>query len=53
LQATCGKLLKPNVPPNHKWSGDKVQKLAGQGDIYIRLTYLDNDVDSEPEVHMT
>ena len=54
LQANCGKLVKPNVPPNHNWSGDKVQKLAGQGDIYIRPTYLEGihiDVHSEAQVH--
>ena len=57
MQANCGKLIKPNVPPNHNWSGDKVQKLAGQGDIYIRPTYLGDlgdshsDVVSESEVH--
>ena len=39
LQASSGKLVKPNVPPNHQWTGDKVQKLAGQGDIYIRPSY--------------
>lgn len=41
LQASSGKLIKPNVPPNHSWSGgDKVQRLAGQGDIYVHPTYL-------------
>ena len=36
----CGtKLVKPNVLDKHSWSGDKVQKLARQGDVYIRPTY--------------
>ena len=39
LQATSGKLVRPNVPPNHEWSGDKVQRLSGQGDIYIKPSY--------------
>lgn len=39
LQASGGKLVRPHVPRGHQWSGDKVQRLAGQGDIYIRPTY--------------
>jgi len=39
LQACSGKLEAPNLPPGHTWSGDKVQRLAGQGDIYVRPTY--------------
>ena len=39
LQASSGKLVRPNLPPNHEWTGDEVQHLAGQGDIYIRPTY--------------
>ena len=39
LQACSGKLAEPNLPPGHTWSGEKVQRLAGQGHIYIRPTY--------------
>ena len=39
LQACSGKLLLPNVPQGHQWTGAKVQRLAKQGDVYIRPTY--------------
>ena len=31
LQACSGKLAELNLPPGHTWSGEKVQRLAGQG----------------------
>ena len=31
--------MKPNVPLSHTWTGEKIQKLARQGDVYIRPTY--------------
>jgi hypothetical protein len=34
-----GKVKVPNVPAEFKWTGDKVKKNAGQGDIYIQSIY--------------
>ena len=39
LQCVSGRLERPNVGPEHQWTGDKVQRVSGQGDIYIRPTY--------------
>jgi hypothetical protein len=47
LQVCGSKLLKPNVPFSHSWTGEKIQKLARQGDIYIRPTYEVSVTDSE------
>ena len=38
LQASSGKLIKPNVPPKHAWSGDKVPDISWTG-RHIRPTY--------------
>lgn len=39
LSVCSGKLKVPNLANNFKWTGDKVKKNAGQGDIYIRSNY--------------
>lgn len=39
LKAMGGKLVVPNVDPNHLWTGEKIRALAGQGHIYIKTMY--------------
>ncbi len=39
LQCVSGKLQQPNVCAGHQWTGDKIQKLSGQGDLYVCPTY--------------
>ena len=47
LQVCASKLLKPNVPLSHSWTGEKNQKLVRQGDVYIRPTYEFSITDSK------
>ena len=47
MQVSGSKLLKPKVHLSHSWTGEKIQKLVRQGDVYIRLTYEFNITDSK------
>lgn len=39
LKCLSGKLVNPNVPSTHEWTGERVRQIAAQGDVYIRTTY--------------